>query len=80
MIDVTFEYEFPIANWEGDESRIIQPSPDCDVYYSHDLVDTTTQNLLQWSLDKMCKDTQDYFVPKYQNIIDPNMFADPELL
>ncbi len=66
--------KFPSANWHTPYA-FIKPNPNCDVYYSTMAIDKATHNLLVYSLDKLAKNTEDYFVPKYQNIIDPNLTA-----
>jgi hypothetical protein len=52
-----------------------QAAPRLDAYYSFTAVDEDTHNMLTWSLDQLAKSTQDFFVPTYQNIIDPNLSA-----
>jgi hypothetical protein len=46
-----------------------------DVYYSYSAIDPDTHSMLVWSLDYLAKSTKDFFVPMYQNIIDPNLTA-----
>ena len=67
-------YKFPTVNWEIQNNSSLQiPHPDCDVYVSYDLIDKNTSKVIQWSLDRLANATNDYFVPMYQNIIDPNL-------
>ena len=60
-------YEIP------ENCHVVKPHPDCDLYYSYDLIDRETHRILQMSLDTMASTTKDYFIENYQNIIDPNL-------
>lgn len=64
--------EFPVVKWES-KGQVRKPDPKCDVFYSNDSVDKTIAKLLRWSLDKLAVQRQDFFVPQYHNIIDPNL-------
>jgi hypothetical protein len=72
---------FPVTDNERtpiDFRRAGEPARDnniLDVFYSYTGIDQDTHNMLQWSLDQIAKQTQDFFVPMYQNIIDPNLTA-----
>lgn len=66
--------EFPVVKWES-KGRILKPNRKCDVFYSTDAVEGTIDRLLRWSLDRLAAQRQDFFVPQYHNIIDPNLTA-----
>ena len=66
--------EFPVVKWES-KGQVRKPNLKCDVFYSNDSVDKTIAKLLRWSLDKLAAQRQDFFVPQYHNIIDPNLTA-----
>lgn len=53
--------------------HVVKPHPDCDLYYSYDLIDRETHRVLKMSLDALASNTKDYFIENYQNIIDPNL-------
>jgi len=63
----TISYEVP------ENCQVIKPHPECDLYYSYDLIDKETHRILLTSLDKLANNTNDYFIENYQNIIDPNL-------
>ena len=69
-----FAQKFPNANWKMPTS-VIQPNTLCDVFTGTNLVDKSTHNMLKYELDKLADETNDYFVQMYQNIIDPNLYA-----
>jgi hypothetical protein len=62
---------FPRPNWVIDD--VIQKDTNLDVFYSAELIDETTHRMVEHTLDNLAKQTKDYFVPMYHNIIDPNM-------
>jgi hypothetical protein len=64
---------FPATNWAIDEDFYIHEIRDCDVFYSTQLVEKTTHNFVVHTLDNLALETDDYFVPMYHNIIDPNL-------
>jgi hypothetical protein len=66
---------FPVSEYCVDENKYKQKNPDCDVFFADDLIDETTQNMIQHTLDELANETKDYFVPMYHNIIDPNLTA-----
>jgi hypothetical protein len=49
----------------------------CDLWVSHNAVPEATRVTLACELDKRRARLQDFTVPMYENIIDPNMFVDP---
>ena len=65
---------FPVRQWES-RGQHHQPNLKCDVFYSTDAVEITMARLLRWSLDRLAAQRQDFFVPQYHNIIDPNLAA-----
>ena len=67
-------FMFPTVDWTF-RGSFKQPNPHCDVFYSMDAVDSTAHRLLRWTLDRLAVQRQDFFVPQYQNIIDPNLTA-----
>ena len=65
---------FPTVAWETKSNSNLQKYHlECDVYVSNDLIDNNTSRIIQWSLDRLANASNDYFVPMYQNIIDPNL-------
>jgi hypothetical protein len=48
----------------------------CDLWVSHNAVSEQTRLLLKSVLDKRRAKLQDYTVPMYENIIDPNLLVD----
>jgi hypothetical protein len=66
---------FPISEYGIQSGKYKQKNLDCDVFYANELIDETTHNLLQYTLDMLADDIGDYFVPMYHNIIDPNLTA-----
>jgi hypothetical protein len=68
------DFLFPTVDWVF-RGSFKQPDPRCDVFFSMDAVDSTAHRLLRWSLDRLADRRQDFFVPQYQNIIDPNLTA-----
>jgi hypothetical protein len=66
---------FPVTLWHIDNDKYIQPDKNCDAFYSNELVDDVTHKMIVNTLDILAKNTKDYFVPMYQNIIDPNLTA-----
>ena len=65
---------FPTANWPI-PCGVHRPQPDCDVLVGDSLVHPATHAMLRWALDGLAARTQDFPVPMYQNIIDPNLTA-----
>jgi tetratricopeptide (TPR) repeat protein len=66
---------FPISDYEMAPAMYLQKDPYCDVYSSDNLIDETTQKMIQHTLDELANETKDYFIPMYHNIIDPNLNA-----
>jgi hypothetical protein len=66
---------FPLSDYDINPVRFKQKNPDCDVFFSDNLVDGTTRNMIRDTLDEFAKETKDYFIPMYHNIIDPNLTA-----
>jgi hypothetical protein len=66
---------FPVSDYHINPEKFTQKDQDCDVFYSDNLIDETTHNMIKHTLDDIAKETMDYFVPMYHNIIDPNLTA-----
>ena len=78
--EVLPQHKIELTKWDFHdfkESQIIKPNPNLEVFYSNDIIDKETHESLRRLLDAHAKKTQDYFVPMYHNIIDPNLTVLP---
>lgn len=63
---------FPTRDWQS-QYPVIKPHNESDIFFTYNAIDEETHKMLVWALDRIANSTQDYFVPMYQNIIDPNL-------
>jgi hypothetical protein len=69
-----FVAPFPVKDWEINWN-VVSKTDGVDCFYSTKLINETTHKFIQLTFDKLAKKRQDYFIPKYHNIIDPNLYC-----
>eukprot|EP00933_Yihiella_yeosuensis_P053368 TRINITY_DN51602_c0_g1_i1.p1 TRINITY_DN51602_c0_g1~~TRINITY_DN51602_c0_g1_i1.p1 ORF type:complete len:708 (+),score=91.94 TRINITY_DN51602_c0_g1_i1:53-2176(+) len=57
----------------GGAGLTVQPNPELDVFYVTDAIRPTMHESLRTYMDNLAKIRQDFPMPKYHNIIDPNV-------
>ena len=68
---------FPLSVIESPSSiEFKQAAPGCDVFVAHRPVSDHVHRTLQRELHKRASRLQDFAVPMYENIVDPNMLLD----